>query len=200
MGADTAADAATTGHAPRDLLAAYPLAWVISAGRELHTTLLPLQIDGVGEVIRGHFARSNPHVEALRAQPEASVLVLGPHGYISPSWLSDRTQAPSWNYAAARFDVELRFVEDEAFTHALLRAQSAAHEGGGPAAWSPDEMGERFARLARGVVGFEARVLSTIPRYKLGQADRDDVFAECLRALAGDPLAGWMAAANPGRG
>lgn len=194
-------DAYESGYAPRDLLSAYPLAWVVSAHPALHATLLPLGIamDRGSEVIRGHFARTNPHVAALREAPAASVLALGPHGYISPSVLSDRTQAPSWNYAAARFDVEVTFVETEAFTHDLLRAQSATHEAGREGAWSPDEMAARFGRLARGVVGFEAKVLRTTPLYKLGQADREDVLVECLEALAGEPLASWMTAANRGR-
>ncbi|MBS0361247.1 MAG: FMN-binding negative transcriptional regulator [Proteobacteria bacterium] len=188
---------------PEGLLAAYPLAWVVSAAPQMHASLIPVQIvqDATtgAQVIRGHFARRNPQVEALRQAPRATILALGPHGYISPSWLSDRTQAPSWNYAAARFDVEIEFVDRPEFTRALLEAQVEANERGRANAWSIPEMGARFDRLAAGVIGFQARVLGVTAHDKLGQADRDDVLAECLTALAGDPLADWMAAANPGR-
>lgn len=56
-------------------------------------------------------------------------------------------------------------------------------------------MGARYDKLVTGIVGFEARILSTRSCFKLGQDERDDVFADILRALDikdQAPLATWM--------
>jgi transcriptional regulator len=68
-------------------------------------------------------------------------------------------------------------------------------EAGRPQAWQVDEMGPRLERLARGIIAFEAEVLAVEARFKLGQDERDDVFAEILSGLersGDDALATWM--------
>ena len=181
------------------LVTEHPLAWVVSGGAEtFNATPLPLRpvlgADGHIETLLGHFARSNGHVEALRGSGRALVLFMGPHGYISPSWLSDRTQAPTWNYAAAQFVVDVDFVApgDE---RALLRDLIGAMEADRPDAWNLDELGPRYARLAPGIVGFRARVIETRPMFKLGQTEPPHFFAQMLSALEREgrhDLSDWM--------
>lgn len=180
------------------LVTAHPLAWVVSDGP--HATLLPLRAtladDGSIVGLRGHFARANPQVAALRAKPGALLLFLGPHGYISPSWMEDRTQAPTWNYASAQFQVELDFFEEQGALEELLRDLIGAMEQGRARPWHEKEMGARYEKLARGIIGFDARILSAHAKFKLGQDERRDVFADITAALAQDPasadLLQWM--------
>jgi transcriptional regulator len=182
-----------------------PLAWMVSPD-PFAATPLPLRArtDAAGGLIRldGHLARRNPQLEILRRHPVAWVLFLGPNGYVSPSWMADRTQAPTWNYAALAVRARLRLIEDPAGVGASLQDLAGAHEAGRPRAWSPAEMGARFAALAQGVVAFEAEILDARPVFKLGQDERDDVYADILAGLQADGaavLADWMRAANPGR-
>lgn len=195
--------------APEDvarLIAAAPLAWLVSAEPFAATPLPVTAVTGAdGALVRldGHFSRRNPHVDILRAAPRATFLFLGPNGYVSPSWMADRTQAPTWNFASLQVDARLRLIEDEAGILASLDGLIAVHEAGRPRAWSAAEMGERLNRLARGVVAFEAEVLALRPFFKLGQDDRDDVYADVLTALDAEgpaDLAAWIRRANPGRG
>lgn len=192
--------------ASAELLAQAPLSWMVSP-EPFAATLLPLRarVDAEGRLIRldGHLARRNPQVETLRRQPVAWFLALGPQGYVSPSWFTDRTQAPTWNYASLRVRARLSLIEDEVGVLASLRDLVGAQEAGRPNAWSMDEMGARLQRLAAGVVAFEAEILDEKPVFKLGQDERDDVYGEILAALedSGQPmLADWMRRANPGRG
>lgn len=184
------------------LLHQQPLGWIVSgAGGEARATVLPLRpvLDAEGAIVRlqGHMARSNPQAAALRQAPSALILLLGTHGYVSPSWMADRTQAPTWNYASAQFLVETTLVEDAQGLKAHLRDLVGAMEAGRPNAWSVDDMGARYESLARRIVGFDARVVETRARFKLGQDERDDVFADILGGLeregASDLLA-WMRA------
>lgn len=196
--------AAPSPAAVERLIAEYPLAWIVSLGRRgMAASLAPLRTSGGGvSRLLGHLARSNPQVEQLRERGEALILFCGPNGYISPSWMSDRTQAPTWNYASVQFNAKIRFFDDPVTIQAELQAVSAQMELGRPGAWSPDEMGERFDRLARGVVAFEAEPIGVRERFKLGQDERDDVYAEIARSLrsqGSDALLDWMDACNAER-
>jgi transcriptional regulator len=183
-----------------DLVLDHPLAWVTSAGEAgPEATLLPIRpvFGSAGEIVRldGHLARRNPQVEAMRRDPRALILFLGPNGYLSPSWLADRSQAPTWNYASTQFLCRLELFEDEPSLQAHLRDLVGAHEAGRPMAWNLDETGERYHRLVRGIIGFRAEVLETRAKFKLGQDERDDVFADMMTGLGangGEALAGWM--------
>lgn len=184
------------------LIRQQPFAWVISGMKDdVRATPLPIRplfdSDGKLRQLLGHFARSNSQLETLRRDPRAMILFLGPNGYVSPSWMADRTQAPTWNYASAQFLVEMELVDDPAGVEFLLRDLVAAMEKDRPAAWSIEDMGERYKSLSRGVVGFRARILEVRAKFKLGQDERDDVFADImagLKATGAVDLRDWMAA------
>jgi len=177
-----------------------PLASIVSGGVEnLRSTLLPVRpvtdADGRITALEGHFARSNDHFELLRKQPRALIQVLGPHGYISPSWVQDKTWAPTWNYATVQFLVDMVFFEDAAAIETHLRDLVDTMEAQRPNAWSVDQMGPRYHSLATRVIGFRARVLETRAKFKLGQDERDAVFHDITLGLAqyGDAkLLQWM--------
>lgn len=190
------------------LIETHPLAWVVSATSEtFRSTLLPLRIlerdaDGGISRLRGHIARSNKHLALLKAKPRATALFLGAHGYVSPSWMRDRSQAPTWNYVSAQFQLELDFHEDPERIDAALRDLVEGMEAERPGRWSVEEMGQRYAGLARGVVTFDAKVLWAEPKYKLGQDERGDVYADIvsgLEAHGGRDLVDWMNLYNAAR-
>jgi transcriptional regulator len=185
-----------------DLIAAYPLAWVVSAGSERATaTPLPLMagVDPAGRIDRliGHFARSNPQVAVLERAPRALFLFQGPHGYMSPSWVSDRTWAPTWNYAVIRIEADVTFKPE--LTDYALGELVRRMEAGRPGAWSIAEMGERYARLRTAIIPFEAQVRRIDPRFKLGQDERPAVLQELLAHCPDPELRHWMQRMNPGR-
>lgn len=179
---------------PKDVVAlidAQPLAWIVSrSGEGLRGTTLPLltRSDAAGEVTElvGHFGRNNPQVAELQRDPRALITFLGPHGYISPSWINDRTWAPTWNFAHVQFDVIIAFFEAPEDVAAHLRELVDRMEHGRERAWSVDEMGERFGRLACGIIGFRARVVRREARFKLGQDERPEVFAQILEKVSPD--------------
>lgn len=186
---------------PLNLLADYPLVWLVSPGAAPQATLTPIVAESTpsGYVLRGHLPRRHPHVEILTRQPEATILALGPNAYVSPSWLEDLTQAPTWHYAALKIDATVRLLPDAAETEAVLRDQIRRYEASGLQPWSEAAMGPRFQSLAQAVIAFEARPTATDARMKLGQSDRDDVFRQSLTALEGHPIHAWMVDHNPGR-
>ncbi|NZA24845.1 FMN-binding negative transcriptional regulator [Luteimonas sp. SJ-92] len=185
-----------------DLLAAQPLAWLISpGGDDAAFTPLPLRAergrDGSLVALRGHLARRNPHVARLRRDPHAHALVLGPHAYVSPRWLDDRTQAPTWNYAAAAFALRIALSEAPDDIDAELQALVAQMEAGHAGAWRLGEMGARYARLATGVTALRGEIVEVRASFKLGQDEAAHDFGQILQGLAAtgeDALVRWMRA------
>jgi transcriptional regulator len=170
------------------LLHEQPFGWLVSGhGESFRATALPFRprLGPAGKLVGlwGHFARSNPQYEFLKRDPCAEILILGANGYISPSWMADRTQAPTWNYASAQFLTHVRFLEDDAGLERVLRDLIGAMEGGRPNAWSIGDMGARYAKLAQRIVAFEANIVEIRPKFKLGQDERRDVLADIMRGL-----------------
>lgn len=170
------------------LLASQPLAWLVSAGGDdACFSPLPLraQLDEAGQLVglMGHMARRNPHVARLARDPHAVALVLGPHAYVSPSWLDDRTQAPTWNYAAAVFQLQVTISDDPQDIADELDALVIQLEAGRERAWSMSEMGERQARLALGVTALRGRIIGLHTTFKLGQDEAPHDFAQIIAGL-----------------
>ena len=183
-----------------------PLAWIVSVDGGFRASVIPLRpraAPGGGiEALEGHYPRSNPQVAALQRDPRALLLFSGPQSYVSPSWVSNRSWAPTWNFATVQFLVTMAFDEDPARLDAHLEDLVRAMEQGRPGAWKPSEMGARYETLKRRIVPFEATVVEQRARFKLGQDERDDVFAEITAALessGADLLVSWMRELNPGR-
>jgi predicted FMN-binding regulatory protein PaiB len=189
------------------LVLEFPFAWVVTAAEDdFAATPLPIRpvLDAGDRVtaLVGHFARANPQVELLRRHPRALVLFMGPQGYISASWMRDRTRTPTWNYAMVQYVVDIELVEDEARTDALMRDLVDAMETGRENPWSIEDMGGRYRSLAAGVVAFHAHLRERRARFKLAQDERSTEYADILRALGDggqDTLRAWVEEANLGR-
>lgn len=181
-----------------------PLGWIVSgAGESFRATLMPVRPwkfeDGRLTQLAGHLPRRNDQADHLRRSPSAHLLFLGPHGYISPTWVPDRTWTPTWNFASARIDVEIEFLDDPESLRAVLQDLVEAMEAGRPNAWRIEEMGPRYEKLARRIVAFRAHVTGVEERYKLGQDEKPGMLPGMLQGLeeAGeDALKEWMERVN----
>lgn len=177
------------------LIAAYPLAWVVSGGpTDFAATPLPLiaETGGDGLIVSlfGHFARSNPQVALLERDPRATILFQGPQGYISPTLVSNPTWGATWNYAVARFEVDIAFVPEE--TGDAVWRLAEAVEKDRPPRWTPAAMGARYDELIKHIVAFRATVRTASARFKLGQDERRETFDEIVAGLSDSELAAWM--------
>ena len=173
----------------------YPLAWVVSAGAcGFGASPLPLlaETDSSGRIVSliGHIAIANPQVSELRSFPLATILFTGPHGYVSPELVSKPDWAPTWNYATARFDVEVEFLPQE--TEELVERLVRRMEQDRPKPWTVLRMGPRYAQLARRIVGFRAHVKAVHGRFKLGQDESPRTLSDILSGLQDAALVRWM--------
>lgn len=174
-----------------DLIRAAPLAWVVSA--RLRSSPLPLLAepgeDGQVAALFGHCGRRNPLVADFAADPAGLVLFMGPAGYVGANLVSQQDWAPTWNYTALRFRVEVALVPDE--TEASVERLMDAMEGPGGAAMI-DRVGARRPAMLRQIIAFRARVVGTDHDLKLGQDETRASFDEIVAAHPDRDLADWM--------
>ena len=167
-----------------------PLASLVSClADDIEATPLPLlaELDPEGNVVTlvGHMVRSNRHVEMLEQSPRAIAVFLGAHGHISPSWMRDRTQAPTWNFETAHFVVDVSFAHTQDETAEAVARLLDAMEEGRPNRWHSSELGPRYDQLIKHIVGFKAKVVDARIKFKLGQNERADVYEDILSGLEG---------------
>jgi transcriptional regulator len=182
------------------LIEEYPLAWVVSVGSSGYgATPLPMlaepRPDGKIASLLGHFALSNPHVAMLRSAPQATVLFMGPQGYISPELVTKPGWAPTWNYAVAQFDVQIELLPGEnaraleKLVHWMERDRRVP--------WTIARMGDRYDLMVKQILAFRAHVRRARGRFKLGQDETPQTRTEVLKKLGNADLVRWMADFNP---
>lgn len=133
--------------------------------RVAHT---PLLSTGDGAV-QFHLARGNALTRHLDGAT-ALVTINGPDGYVSPRWYANRDTVPTWDYVALELEGRVRRMAEEgleAFLYALIEKHEARTDG---EPWRADEAStDMWAKLLRGIAGFELEVLAWRPTIKLSQ-------------------------------
>jgi len=169
-----------------------------TAPGSLTATHLPLVVKDEGEhgMLEGHFARANPHWQAL-ANRETLVVFNGPHSYVSPSLYAETLAVPTWNYIAIHAYGPLSLIEDEAGKDTLLKGLIAQHEPAYAEKWQAMPEGFRRTMLA-GIVGFRIPIARIEGKFKLSQnratADRRHIQTKQATASPHEQaLAAWMA-------
>ena len=185
-----------------DLIDQFPLAWVVSGKPGFNATPLPILVEtdetGRPTCLIGHFAKSNPQVGQIRAEPRTLFLFSGPHGYVSPELVrTTRDWGPTWNYATARVVADVAF--DEEFNDESLERLVGKMEQGRSLPWTPMELGPRYDRMKRAIIAFRAPIVAVEARFKLGQDERDEVLSDILSGFGDSDLAGWMRRFNAER-
>ena len=188
----------------------HPFGTLISGGRhELMVSLIPFslvteddsQADSLG-LLRGHLARPNPQLEALRDGSDILVLFQGPQNYVTPSWYVSKKEhgkvVPTWNYVAVEVRGRPKVIEDPAWLLAHLNVLTNEQEKRRTAPWKVSDAPEDFiASQLTMIVGVEIRIDRLEGKWKVSQnrstADRDGVVLG-LRAEDAEEMAALVEA------
>lgn len=170
---------------------------VISSGAAgLFATHIPLLLapdEGRFGTLYGHIAKANPHGKLFDGG-EVLVVFNGPHGYVSPTWYSDRSMnVPTWNYVAVHAYGVPETIENAA---EVLDRVARKYEADRPNGWSMGELKENLREmLPQQVVAFRLPIARIEGKAKLSQnkpkAERERVI-EGLKAAGELKLAQRM--------
>jgi transcriptional regulator len=172
---------------------------VVSNGTDgLFATHIPMMLEageGTFGTLYGHLAKANPHGK-LFGGGEVLVIFNGPHGYVSPTWYSDRTKnVPTWNYVAVHaYGVAQALPADVSAEH--LSRLAAKYEGARANGWSMNELTDNLREmLPQQVIPFRIEIARIEGKAKLSQnkprAERERVI-EGLKAAGEAKLARRM--------
>ncbi|SFP21894.1 FMN-binding negative transcriptional regulator [Qipengyuania nanhaisediminis] len=155
---------------------------------------VPLIASGDG-ALQFHIARSNALAAHLDGA-KALIVVNGPHGYVSPRWYADRASVPTWDYVAIELEGAVTRLDDEGLEALLHTSITQFEDGLSGEPWQASETPDsHWAKLFKGIVGFEFALETKRPTLKLSQKQpapvRERIAEE--HAAHGNPhLARWM--------
>jgi len=131
---------------------------------------VPVVVGEVGEqlIVRGHFAKANPHWRYLEQQPQCLTIFHGPHAYISPSLYTDVESVPTWNYGTVHVYGNARLYSSPEDLQVMLHELMGTFEPAYAAQWASLDEAYRQRMLSH-IVGFEIAVAKIEAKFKLGQ-------------------------------
>ena len=164
------------------LIRTHPFAQLVTAGgRGLQANPLPMLIDPEASpkgTLRGHLARGNDQVAALREGVEALVIFQGPQAYVSPAWYPSKDApgpghgkvVPTWNYVAVHAWGMPRVIDDVAWLRRLVGDLTEAQERDRTNPWAVEDAPEEFiAGMLKAIVGIEIPIDRIEGKWKLSQ-------------------------------
>jgi transcriptional regulator len=143
----------------------------------------------------GHMSRQNPLWKGLETNSNCTVVIQGPHSYVSPRWYHSDRNVPTWNYSAVQLSCAARLIHNGAQQIQVLSALAEVYENKNVRFEElPFDLGSE-KQLETALVSFELEVLSFEFKEKLSQnrseEDRKGVIAGLT--LQGDENSVWIA-------
>ncbi|MGB8276335.1 MAG: FMN-binding negative transcriptional regulator [Methylovirgula sp.] len=178
--------------AQHDLIRAYPLASLVTMGRDgLIANPVPFILDATASpkgVLKAHIARANPLWQDYDPSHEALVIFHGPQSYVSPSFYASKKETgkvvPTWNYVCVQAYGRLKVIEEQNWLVDQIRALTKLHEANQPTPWTIEDAPADFvASMLNAIIGIEIDISRIEGKWKLSQnrsaADR----ASLIQAL-----------------
>ena len=143
---------------------------------------IPVALRETGEdlVIRGHFAKANPHWRHLEQQPECLTIFHGPHAFVSAELYTVRESVPTWNYGAIHVYGNVRTFSDPGSLLELLHELIGIYDPKYEEQWAGLNDAYRQKMLSH-IVGFEIAATRIEAKFKLNQnrirEDQENVIA-----------------------
>jgi transcriptional regulator len=150
---------------------ANPFAILVSSTDERpFASHIPVAIHANGDqlIVRGHFAKANPHGRYLEQQTQCLTIFHGPHSYISPSLYTDRQSVPTWNYGAVHVYGNARLFSSPEDLQTVLHELMGTFEPAYAEQWASLDEAYR-QRMLTHIIGFEITATKIEAKFKLGQ-------------------------------
>lgn len=170
----------------RELIRQNGFATVLSfpAGEHPFINHLPLVFSskkGEEEVLIGHMAKRNPQWLHFKTNSQGTVIINGPHTYITPTWYKSGRDVPTWNYAVAHLYGRVELFEKFEDQVDILKQLTEFYESSNPKPWEfelPDDLLDAES-LGAAIVSFKFHIEKVDAKFKLSQnrveEDRDGI-------------------------
>jgi transcriptional regulator len=151
-----------------------------------HAPMMLAREEGPFGTLHFHLARANRQWETAAAGAQALAILLGPDGYVSPSWYASKAEdgrvVPTWNYVTVHAVGTPEFYDDADRLNELVSRLTDRHEKDRARPWGVTDAPARFIEAhLRAIVGVSLPISRLQGKWKLGQnrseADRASLLA-----------------------
>lgn len=137
---------------------------------------IPFQLNADRTAIDLHLVRSNPISRALVKSPrQATLSIMGPHGYISPDWYGVEDQVPTWNYVAVHISGTLSLLDQSTLPNVIEGLSDHFETQLAPKpVWKMDKVDpDVMTKMQRQIVPCRLDIAQVESTWKLGQNKTD---------------------------
>jgi transcriptional regulator len=173
----------------------FPFVDLVTAAPALRITHIPVLLDrGRGRfgTIVGHIAAKNPQRSTFDGHHSTVIVFRGPHGYISPTWYTNREAVPTWNFCVVHAAGRPKAISDATQTRELLARLIKTFEKSVGSDFDFSTLPESYVtRMVQGIAPFEMEIEALEGKFKLGQdrsaGDRDGVLTHLRQGAYREP-------------
>lgn len=144
------------------------------------SVMVPLVVDGTGQRLIGHVARSNPFWKAAQdSSAKAIAIFKGNDAYVTPALYPSKQEhgrvVPTWNYMALEVRGHIKVETDAAMMRPYLTALTDQMESHRDMPWKvSDAPDDYIEKLSHAIVGFTLEIDEISFMKKLSQNKRED--------------------------
>lgn len=136
-----------------------------------HLPLIFSSSPGAERVLIGHMAKQNPQWRHFRSNPECTLIFVGDHTYITPSWYKSGRDVPTWNYAVVHLHGKIELVDSFDGQVDVLKQLTRFFEKSNANPWDfelPSDLRDQAA-LTAAIVSFQFHTEKIEAKFKLSQ-------------------------------
>jgi transcriptional regulator len=134
-------------------------------------------------LLEGHIMRNTDHHKAFVQNPNALVVFIGAHTYVSASWYSNPNQASTWNYQSVHVRGKIRFLEEDELRRILDETTTKYENDEHSPALFKHLTHDYVNRLIKAIAGFEVKVDVIENVFKLSQNRDEQSFHNIMEKL-----------------
>lgn len=126
---------------------------------------------GEEKTLLSHMAKRNPQWMHFQNNPQAILIINGPHTYITPRWYKSGRDVPTWNYAVAHLYGKIELVEGFEEQVKILRDITDFYESSQKNPWEfelPDDLLDSTA-LTSAIISFKFHIEKVEAKFKFSQ-------------------------------
>lgn len=158
-------------------------------------THVPFVFEREKRTLITHVARANPHWKELNGK-SVTMVVAGPHAYISPSWYGVKESVPTWNYVAVHVNGVCSVIEDTGALSSLLEHTVRTFEPESDLLFKSEET--FYQNMMKAIVGLRIDMTTIVGAAKLSQNKPPEVRRRVVEKLQlstspiEQDIAAWM--------
>lgn len=150
------------------LIKEYPLGILIThTTPELQISHLPFIINEEENKLITHIANNNPHIKFLNKK--STVIFNGPNLYITPSWYTEKSLVPTWNYITIHISGKVTLISNEKSLCTLLEKTTNYFENKNNSSWKNNLGLDLNTELRKMITGIEIKISNIEAKYKISQ-------------------------------